>query len=170
MVLEEVYPRVVAEMAVKVTSAEYFSQYLGDPSVTMHMVANAADLLARVNAIYEYAKADGCEMPDNPDTQSGVSGQGHGGYRAPNCTVGATNSTHRNAQVIDRYDPSRKFASWCMAHQNLLRDHGLYMEDPRWTKTWVHLQSVPPKSGNRVYIPSTEVALAGDPQPWGTYA
>jgi hypothetical protein len=153
-------------MAIKVTSAEYFSEYLGDPSVTMHMVANAADLLDRVNPVYELAKADGCELPDNPDTGSGISGKGHGGFRAPQCTVGATNSTHRTAQGIDRYDPSRKFAGWCLAHESLLKDYGLSMEDPRWTPSWTHLQSVPPHSGNTVYIPSTAPALCGEPPKW----
>jgi hypothetical protein len=34
------------------------------------------------------------------------------------------------------------------------------MKDPQWTPSWVHLQSVPPASGDRVFIPAASPALA----------
>lgn len=38
-------------------------------------------------------------------------------------------------------------------NKSLLVKHDLYLEDPDYTKTWTHLQSVPPRSGKRVFIP-----------------
>ena len=37
--------------------------------------------------------------------------------------------------------------------KSLLVKHDLYLEDPDYTPTWTHLQSLPPKSGKRVFIP-----------------
>lgn len=37
--------------------------------------------------------------------------------------------------------------------KSLLVKHDLYLEDPRYTKTWTHLQDEAPKSGKRVFIP-----------------
>lgn len=37
--------------------------------------------------------------------------------------------------------------------KSLLVKHDLYLEDPEYTKTWTHLQSAPPASGKRVFIP-----------------
>jgi hypothetical protein len=35
----------------------------------------------------------------------------------------------------------------------VLRDLGLWMEHPDKTPTWLHIQTVPPGSGNRVFWP-----------------
>lgn len=155
---------------IAITTGEYFGPYLQDPSVTPIILARSADLLTKVNYIYALAYADGCELPDNPSTGSGVSGSGHGGYRNPACTVGATHSLHRTGEAVDRHDPSRKFQSWCMAHQDVLVDQGLWMESPQWTPSWVHLQTQPPNSGLRVYRPSMDDALASLPQEWSNFA
>jgi hypothetical protein len=37
--------------------------------------------------------------------------------------------------------------------KSLLVKHDLYLEDPEYTKDWTHLQFIPPRSGNRVFIP-----------------
>ena len=72
----------------------------------------------------------------------------------------AAHSRHITAQAGDVADSNRKFAQWCISSIDVLVNIGLWMEDPRWTPTWVHLQVIPPKSGNRVYIPSTKPPLA----------
>lgn len=36
---------------------------------------------------------------------------------------------------------------------SLLVKHDLYLEDPDFTPTWTHLQSTPPRSGKRIFIP-----------------
>lgn len=127
-------------------------------------------MLDVVNDLYDRASQDGCDLPDNPKTGSGVSGSGNGGFRPHDCPVGASDSQHKQGRAVDRYDPHRQFASWCMAHLDELEKRGLHMEDPRWTPSWVHLQDVPPHSGKTVYIPNSDPALAGDPPEWNSVA
>lgn len=153
-----------------VTLGEYLGPYKQHKDVTPLVLANAGLLLRRVNRLYELAMADGVNLQVNPATYSRISGSGNGGFRPRDTSVGSPTSTHKDGQGIDTYDPRREFASWCLAHQDQLKIIGLYMEDPRWTPTWVHLQSVPPKSGKLVYVPSTEPALAAAPAAWDTFA
>jgi hypothetical protein len=42
----------------------------------------------------------------------------------------------------------------------LLQEIGLWIENPMWTPTWVHLQIVPPHSGRRIFVPSENPPLA----------
>lgn len=72
----------------------------------------------------------------------------------------ALGSAHLTAQALDKRDPERKFARWCLQNLPELEQIGLWMEDPRWTPTWVHLQTYAPKSGKRVFIPSSNPPLA----------
>lgn len=69
-------------------------------------------------------------------------------------------SNHLTAHAGDVLDPDRILAQWCVNHPDKLAECGLWMEDPRWTPTWVHLQDVPPKSGKRIYVPNTKPPLA----------
>lgn len=147
---------------------DYFKAYAGHPEITPEIEANADDLLERVNALRAEAAADGVPMPTNPKTGTPISGDKNGGFRPQACPVGAPASPHKQGNGVDNYDPHRSLASWCMAHLDRLAAHGLYMEDPRWTPTWTHLQRVAPRSGKVVFIPSTEPALAGNPPAWGT--
>lgn len=71
----------------------------------------------------------------------------------------AKGSRHLTAEACDLRDTDRVLAQWCLNHLDALGRLGLWMEDPRWTPTWVHLQTLPPKSGKRVYIPSTKQPL-----------
>lgn len=148
------------------TTVEYFGPYLNHPDKTDQVWNNAVDLVSRMNIIYARAKADGCELPINPKTGSLVSGRTEGGFRPGNSSTGAPNSTHKTGQGVDTYDPSRRFASWCMANQKVLKEVGLWMEDPRWTNGWTHHQSVPPRSKRRVYIPNANAPLADWPPVW----
>jgi len=156
-----------------ISLADYFKAYAGYPEITPEIEANAADLLAKHGALMAYAVADGWKPQVNPVTGTMVSGDQNGGWRPQACPIGAPDSTHKKGKAVDTHDPGRRLASWCMANLDRLRDLGLYMEDPRWTAWkkggggWVHLQSVPPRSGKLVYIPSTADAIAGNPAPWG---
>lgn len=72
----------------------------------------------------------------------------------------ATGSKHLTARAGDVHDtPGRDFARWCLRNLDRLEAVGLWMEDPQWTPTWVHLQIVPPGSGRRVYVPSSAPAM-----------
>lgn len=155
-----------ASRSVFVTLGEYLGPYKAHADVTPQIIANANDLLTRVNKVYALYVADGGELQTNPATGSVISGSGNGGLRPRDAKVGAPNSTHKDGQGIDTYDPKRSFASWCIEHFTTLAENGLHMEDPRWTPTWVHLQSVPPRSGKTVYIPNASPALAAAPKKW----
>jgi hypothetical protein len=64
---------------------------------------------------------------------------------------GANRSAHMTCQACDLVDSNREFANWCINNLNILKQAGLYLEDPRWTPRWVHLQIRRPGSGNRVF-------------------
>jgi hypothetical protein len=151
-----------------ITEDDYFAGCALSRDITAEVKANAAEMLERVNRLRNLAAADGVELQRNPATWSGVSGAGSGGFRPQNSRVGATYSKHKTGHAVDSYDPHRQLASWCMGHLDVLEQIGLWLEDPRWTPTWVHLQDLPPGSGKTVYIPSTAPALAGEPPAWGT--
>lgn len=72
----------------------------------------------------------------------------------------ASHSNHLTAEAVDIADGNRVFALWCFNNPDKLEECGLWAEDFRWTPTWVHLQVVPPKSGKRIYIPSTKPPTA----------
>lgn len=149
-----------------ITAAQYFGDYAEHVDVTAEIRYHATALLDVVNDLLEAAKDDGCDLPENQNTKSLISGNGNGGFRPKNSKVGADNSKHKDGRGIDIYDPRRQFASWCLAHPKELEKRGIHMEDPRWTPTWVHLQDVPPGSGKLVYIPSAAPALAKAPDVW----
>lgn len=81
-------------------------------------------------------------------------------------------SHHLTGRAVDLPDPDRALAAWCVNNLNVLAEIGLWMEDPRWTYDadgdhWVHVQTVPPKSGQRVFIPSAAPAMDPDfPVTW----
>lgn len=68
----------------------------------------------------------------------------------------AKGSKHLTAQACDLPDADRTLTQWCVDNLDVLKQIGLWMEDPRWTPTWTHLQTVAPGSGRRVFIPSSK--------------
>ena len=66
---------------------------------------------------------------------------------------GAKKSAHLNCQAVDIKDQDGLFANWCLNNLTLLEECGIYLEDPRYTIGWVHLDIRGPKSGKRVFIP-----------------
>lgn len=67
----------------------------------------------------------------------------------------AEHSRHITADAGDIRDTAnRDFARWCCRNQPLLAKIGLWVERFEWTPTWVHMQTVPPMSGTRIYRPS----------------
>ena len=110
--------------------------------LTPEIMGNAAILLDRVGALL---KAFG-----EPRTITG-------GWRPPRVnatTVGAAvKSKHMTGQAVDLADPDGDLDDWCMENQDLLQHFELWLEHPSATKNWTHLQSVPPKSGKRIFYP-----------------
>ncbi len=62
-------------------------------------------------------------------------------------------SNHMLGRAADIEDTDKKLAKFCLSNLKLLEELELWMEDPGHTKTWVHLQTVPPRSGIRVFKP-----------------
>lgn len=97
------------------------------------------------------------------------------GWRPPSVNEATANagkrSTHLTAQAGDKRDSvDGSFAWWCLRNIYVLERHSVWMEHPvatvvrAWRKAleqgrdptpWCHLQTVPPKSANRVYFPDT---------------
>lgn len=65
----------------------------------------------------------------------------------------AMGSCHLYGAAVDVSDPDGKFAAWLMIMEEKLVECGLWMENPKKTPGWVHLQMFAPKSFKRVFNP-----------------
>lgn len=128
--------------------------------LTDEIVANASDLLGRVNLLLSFAYKDNVRPALDKLTGCHVAS----GWRPPevnDATINAaSHSKHLDGNAIDlRDNGTRDLARWCLRNLDDLHEIGLWMEDPQWCPDWVHLQRVPPQSGRRVYVPSTKPPL-----------
>lgn len=113
-----------------------------DSDLTPEIRASASKLLIKVNELLTiFGEPRSCNSGWRPLTV-----QMEINPRAPN-------SKHVTGNAIDLEDKNGKFANWCMGNLLHLERLGLYLEDPKSTPTWVHLQQVAPKSGKRVFQP-----------------
>lgn len=119
---------------------------------------NGAETVMRINRLVDMYVAD----TGNARMETWASGWRPEGINSKTSNAAKT-SRHITAQAGDVRDPVRLFAGWCNRRLEELELCGLWMEDSRWCPSWVHLQIVPPKSGNRIYIPSTKPPLCGMP-------
>ena len=130
-----------------ITLEDYFGRVSHIEEPNDQVVANATDLLGRVNDLFDECAF--IEAAMKPELNSG--------WRpaAYNASVpgAAVKSKHISGQAVDAADPDGELDEYLFAHQDLLAKHGLWMEHPAATKGWCHLQSVPPRSGNRVFYP-----------------
>lgn len=62
-------------------------------------------------------------------------------------------SEHLHGRAADVADSDGKFWNWCMINMQLMVELGIYFEDKKSTPTWTHCQTVPPKSGKRIFMP-----------------
>ena len=65
---------------------------------------------------------------------------------------GATKSNHMICMACDFVDIDSSLDSFCVANQDVLKECGLYLEHPKWTNTWCHLDILPRK--RRIFIPT----------------
>lgn len=146
----------------QITESDYFKLH-GDVGADK---AAARSLLVRVNALLLDAAGEGIELPNDQISGNPVVS----GYRPAAVNARTSNaaalSKHMLCRGVDLQDTftSRKLARFCLRNNcAMLRKHGLYMEDPRWTAgrsntdPWVHLQDVPPGSGKHCYLPYRDV-------------
>lgn len=113
---------------------------------------NAVVLLDRVNSLlYEYTSKTGQERPINPHTGNLISGLTEGGFRLPDCPQGAPDSSHKQGQAVDIYDPHGTLDKWL--NDEILTKFDLYREHPDSTEGWCHLSTRAPHSGHRTFYP-----------------
>lgn len=129
-----------------ITLEDYFGRFTGIAEPSAATRANALDLLSKVNALLS-----DIDLPEAsaPKVNSGWRPAWH------NATIAnaAPKSKHITGEAIDLADPEGALDEFLFKNPNRLVDHGLYMENPLATKGWTHLQSAPPRSGNRIFIP-----------------
>lgn len=109
--------------------------------LTAEIKANAEITIERANALLVRA---GLESRD------ATSGWRPAAVNA--ATAGAAKkSNHLMGRAVDIADPDKKLQQWCLVNLKVLEELGLWMEHPRDTPTWTHVQIVPPGSGKRVF-------------------
>ncbi len=123
--------------------------------LTEEIQRNAEETVARANALLERAGfAHVCSV--------------NSGWRPRQINAAtphaSATSHHLTGRAVDLPDPDRALAKWCVNNLAVLGEIGLWLEDPRWTYDengghWVHVQTVPPRSGSRVFVPSDTPAL-----------
>lgn len=88
------------------------------------------------------------------------------GWRPPSInasTPGASaHSKHMEGLAADIKDIDGSLWAWVLENLTLMQKLGLYMEDRRWTSTWVHFGFGPPVSGHRIFVPNTNRPTAPD--------
>lgn len=65
----------------------------------------------------------------------------------------AMGSSHLYGAAVDIADPKGELKKWLETRYGELVNCGLYMEDPKSTPTWIHLQIYAPKSMSRIFKP-----------------
>ena len=110
--------------------------------LTRELRANARETVRRVNRLLKRA---------------GLFRRVTSGWRpaAINAAVpgAARGSRHLVCLAVDLEDRDGALDAWCLAHLDVLEEIGLWLEHPDATPDWCHLQTQPPRSGNRVFMP-----------------
>lgn len=106
------------------------------------IAANLAELLDKINQV---RAAWGKPMTVTSGLRSAADQQ--------RINPSAPKSKHMTGQACDIADSDGSLASWVRANMKLMVSTGFWFEDFDHTIGWVHFQIVPPKSGNRVFIP-----------------
>lgn len=70
----------------------------------------------------------------------------------------AKRSNHMMGLAVDISDRDGKLRQWVLDNLALMQKLGIYVEDFRWTATWVHFQVIPTRSGKRIFLPYADTA------------
>ena len=114
--------------------------------LTQDILVNLNDLIFKMSAIRE---ALGRPMHVN----SGLRSKEQQDSLVASGKSNAPTSKHLTGQACDIRSDNNGLQDWVKANVSLLETIGLWCEAFEATPTWVHFQSVPPKSGNRFFIP-----------------
>lgn len=110
--------------------------------ITHQMWNDAEDLLVRVNVLLElFGEPRAVTSGWRPAAVNSATPRA------------AKYSNHVLMRAIDLEDDDGALDEWCLTNEEQLAELGLWLEHPAATKGWCHLQSVPPRSGRRVFYP-----------------
>lgn len=122
-----------------ITPKEYLMGRDKEFPLDMLQASNMADLLSRINHLIASLK---------------IATRVSSGYRpsAINKKIGgAKMSTHTVCAGIDLHDPNGEIGKMLRANTKILEEYGLFLENPDFTKGWVHLDTKTRK--NRIFNP-----------------
>jgi hypothetical protein len=119
--------------------------------------ANARRIVDLANRLLVLAKGAGIQLKESPITGTAVAS----GWRPSDINAAtpkaSPTSLHIVCRAIDIFDHDGSLGRWLRAvAETVLKDLGLWMEDPDYTSgplPWVHVQDKPPPSGRRIFIP-----------------
>jgi hypothetical protein len=146
----------------RITVEQYFMgrDKAHPPSTVLRQ--NAAITVALANEMLDEAAIDGVPLTRMDQITGNLVASGYRPAAVNERTANAAkSSTHLTCEGIDIQDSrNQDLARWCLKNLPILERLGLYMEDPRWTYSvngdhWVHVQTRPPRSGRRVFVPSS---------------
>ena len=121
-------------------------EYASD--LTDEIISNAEDTVARANLLLSIYRSE------TGDTEFRKVNSGWRPAAVNKATPNAAmRSKHMTGQAVDLSDPDGDLDEWLLVHIDALGDCGLWHEHPSATKGWCHVQTVPPKSGKRVFYP-----------------
>jgi hypothetical protein len=141
----------------RITKVDYLQgrDTLYPEELTPKILNSIEQTVKLVNSLLAVMEAEGMVLEAHPESQSLVSS----GWRPPQINRqvkgAAPKSKHMTGEAVDLYDPEGDIDNFLMSGQGqrVLASLGLYIENPACTKTWSHVQTVPPKSGMRVFYP-----------------
>jgi hypothetical protein len=141
----------------RITLGEYLQgrDAIYPAELTAEIGANAATTVKLVNSLLAVMEAEGMKLEAHPVSQSLITS----GWRPPQINRqvkgAAPKSKHMTGEAVDLYDPEGDIDNFLMSGQGqrVLASLGLYIEHPSATKSWSHIQIVPPRSQQRVFYP-----------------
>jgi hypothetical protein len=128
---------------------------LGDYFKRQGVTITGYDKALELNATPLLLAVDALVAVYNATTKRSYTPRITSGFRTPeiNASIAgaAPKSLHMKAQAVDLEDHDGKFDEWLItdAGQAMLKRIGLWMEHPKATPRWCHLQSVPQPSYTR---------------------
>lgn len=130
------------------TASKKYPERANHPEVTSTVTSNATRLLEKVNALL-------IELGVNPEEKDVSSG-----FRPSTVNAAikgaAKKSLHMLGLAIDIRDTDGSLGKLIASRPDLLRKYGLFIEDIKYTKGWVHLDISPTRSDrpSRSFIPA----------------
>jgi hypothetical protein len=123
--------------------------------LTIELALKAAATLAAINYIRgRYGKPLSVSSGYRPGRFNKAA---NGASSSSHLTCEAVDCQTKEASVWRDIDGSSylitHFSNWCLDNLDELRKAGLFLEDPRFTKSWTHLQTRTPPSLSRVFKP-----------------